>query len=101
MALEPIGESYNVAKLKARLQKRFPNHNFDVPALPDTECKAPGLCKSNNIFYTDMEGNKYCGLIFTQVSKDNISQMTKRTCNAMVKPVNTQGKYKESQEEIF
>ena len=51
MALEPIGNSVAVDKLKKRLKKKYPNHNFDVKQQPDTRCKAPSLCKSNKIFY--------------------------------------------------
>ena len=31
MDLESAGEIFNVKKLKEKLQKRYPNYNFDVP----------------------------------------------------------------------
>jgi len=101
MALEPIGESFNVAKLRARLQKRFPDYNFDVPAPPDTTCKAPALCKNNTIYYTDSNGERYCGLSFIQVADENISKTTRRTCNALIQKVNLQDLARDNQEEIF
>ncbi len=48
MDLESAGEIFNVKKLKEKLQKRYPNYNFDVPPLPDRECKAPILCKNKD-----------------------------------------------------
>ena len=56
------GVSINVDKLKAKLQEKYPNHNFDIPPPPDTRCKKEYECKRlNNITYTDKEGNIYCG----------------------------------------
>jgi len=101
MALEPIGDSFNVAKLKARLQKRYPNYNFDVPAPPDTTCKAPALCANNTIYYTDMEGNKYCGLSFVQVADEGFGKASRKTCHAMIQKVDLQDLAKDKQEEIF
>jgi len=49
MDLERAGESINIEKLKARLQKRFPDYNFDVPAPPDTKCKAPFYCEQTRL----------------------------------------------------
>ena len=49
MALEPIGNSIAVDKLKKRLKKRYPNHNFDVKQQPDTRHKAPSLCEETRL----------------------------------------------------
>jgi hypothetical protein len=42
------GISINVDKLKAKLQERFPNHNFDIPPPPDTKCKQQVGCNRLN-----------------------------------------------------
>ncbi len=84
MALEPIGNSVGIEKLKEKLKKRFPNHNFDIPSEPDTRCKAPSMCKNNKIFYTDSEGNKYCGQRF-KLQHPKISHSWEwSTCHALV-----------------
>ena len=31
MDLEPVGSLFDADKLKAKLQKKFPDYNFDVP----------------------------------------------------------------------
>jgi|TARA_R100000005_G_C4962787_1_gene178807 hypothetical protein len=102
MDLEPIGESFNVKRLKDKLKKRYPNHNFDVPAEPDTQCKAPYLCnKSDKITYTDTEGNLYCGLRFKQSDKDDPYKWQWETCHALIRKVNISSKYEELQDDIF
>ena len=95
MALEPIGNSVAVDKLKKRLKKQYPNHNFDVKQQPDTRCKAPSLCKSNKIFYTDKEGNRYCGQRFKLQHEDNPFSYEWKTCHALVKKAVVKNKQKE------
>jgi len=90
VALEPIGESFKIDELKERLKKRFPNHNFNVPAPPDTKCKSPYLCKTNDIKYRDSDGNEYCGLRFKQTDENNHYIWEWKVCHAMIhqaKPV--------------
>ena len=70
MALEDGGISINVDRLKAKLKERYPDYNFDIPPEPDTKHKAPSICLNNNIFYTDMEGNMYCGARYKQVEEN-------------------------------
>ena len=85
MALEPIGNSIAVEKLKNRLKKRFPNHNFDVKQQPDTRHKAPHLCKDNKIKYIDMEGNLFCGQRYKLQHEDNPFSYEWKTCHALIK----------------
>lgn len=72
MALEEIGSSESLKKLVIRIKERFPDYNFDVPAPPDTKCKAPGLCSPNSIRYYDNDGNIYCGQRYKLVEESNI-----------------------------
>lgn len=92
MALEDGGISINVDKLKAKLKERYPDYNFDIPPEPDTKHKAPSICLSNTIFYTDMEGNMYCGARYKQVDENNIYKWEFRTCDALVKKADQGGK---------
>tara|TARA_B100000214_G_C23832950_1_gene565088 strand:+ start:41 stop:337 length:297 start_codon:yes stop_codon:yes gene_type:complete len=85
MALEPIGNSIAVDKLKKRLKKRYPNHNFDVKQQPDTRHKAPSLCERNTINYRDVEGNLYCGQRYKLQHEDNPFSYEWRTCGALIK----------------
>ena len=76
------GISINVDKLKAKLQERFPNHNFDIPPPPDTKCKQQVGCnRLNNITYSDKEGNIY--------------QWEYRECHALLKPADQGGDQQE------
>jgi len=84
MALESIGETFAVEKLKARLQEKFPNYNFDVPSEPDTKCKSAHYCKTNTIKYTDTEGNLYCGLRFKLQDDNNPYAWEWATCHALL-----------------
>ena len=85
MAIED-GISINVDKLKAKLQERFPNHNFDIPPPPDTKCKQKYDCKKlGNITYSDKEGNIYCGKRYKQTKEGNIYQWEYRECHALLK----------------
>ena len=89
------GISINVDKLKAKLQERYPNFNFDIPPEPDTKCKAPAVCLNNSIFYTDTEGNKYCGARYKQVEEGNIYKWEWKVCHALVKKADQGGKQDE------
>lgn len=84
-----------IDKLKQRLKERYPNHNFDIPQEPDTKHKAPSICLNNDIFYTDVEGNKYCGARYKQVDENNPYQWTFRECHALVKKADQGGKQDE------
>jgi len=86
MDLESAGEIFNVKKLKDKLQKRYPNYNFDVPPLPDRECKAPILCKNKDkVRYTDSQGNLYCGQRYKLINETNPYEWEWRTCHALLK----------------
>ena len=85
MALEQIGEAIQIEELRKKLKKRFPDYDFDTPPPPDTRHKAPGLCKSNELFYLDTEGNKYCGQRFKLQDLDDPYRWNWATCNALVK----------------
>jgi hypothetical protein len=86
MDLESAGEIFNVKKLKEKLQKRYPNYNFDVPPLPDRECKAPILCKNKDkVRYTDSEGNLYCGQRYKLTNETNPYEWEWRTCHALLR----------------
>jgi len=91
MALEDQGISINVEKLKKKLQERYPEYNFDVPAPPDTTCKARAFCKANRIMYTDTEGNLFCGQRYKQVDEDNPYKWEWMTCHALVKQADQGG----------
>ena len=93
MALE--SPNLNIEKLKKKLKERYPNHNFDVPPEPDTKCKSPHACLNNKVFYTDVEGNKYCGARYKQVDENNPYQWTFRECHALVKKADQGGKQNE------
>ncbi len=84
------GISIDVEKLKAKLQKRYPNYNFDVPAEPDTKHKSPS-CLNNKQFYTDIEGNTYCGTRYKEVEKDNYHKWTYKVCHALVEKADQGG----------
>jgi len=84
-----------IDKLKQRLKERYPNHNFDIPQEPDTKHKAPSICLNNDIFYTDVEGNKYCGARYKQADENNPYQWTFRECHALVKRADQGGKQNE------
>lgn len=95
MAIED-GISINVDKLKAKLQERFPNHNFDIPPPPDTKCKQKYDCKKlGNITYSDKEGNIYCGKRYKQTKEGNIYQWEYRECHALLKPGEQGGEQQE------
>ena len=91
MSLESAGQIFNVDKLKSKLKERYPNYNFDVAPEPDTKCKAPHVCLNNKIFYTDMEGNTYCGARYKQTEEDNYHKWTYQVCHAMVKKADQGG----------
>jgi hypothetical protein len=101
MDLERAGESINIEKLKARLQKRFPDYNFDIPPEPDTKCKAPFYCKQNDIKYTDMEGNLYCGYRYKLTDEKNPFAWEYKVCHALLEPIDVQAKHKEDEVELF
>ena len=79
--------SIDVDKLKAKLQKRYPNYNFDIPPPPDTRCKKEYECKKlGNITYADKEGNIYCGRRYKQTEEENPYKWEYRECHALLKP---------------
>ncbi|MBP02596.1 MAG: hypothetical protein CMM25_07285 [Rhodospirillaceae bacterium] len=84
MALEDNNISINLDKLKDKLKKRYPDYNFDIQPEPDTRHKSPFICKDNDIFYTDAEGNRYCGARYKHVEDDNIYKWEYRVCHALV-----------------
>jgi|SRR6056300_597223 len=90
------GISIDVEKLKARLKKKYPNHNFDIPPPPDTKCKKEYECKQlNNITYSDKEGNIYCGRRYKQTKGENYHQWEYRECHALIKPGKQSGEQTE------
>jgi hypothetical protein len=91
MALEDGGISINVEKLKVKLKEKYPNYNFDIPPEPDRLHKAPHLCKTNTIFYTDKEGNRYCGTRYKEVDNKNIHKWEYKVCHALVEQTNQGG----------
>tara|TARA_R100000742_G_C4276774_1_gene98075 strand:- start:86 stop:382 length:297 start_codon:yes stop_codon:yes gene_type:complete len=95
MALDPIGSSLKIKELKSRLEKRFPNFNFDVKQEFDTKHKSPSLCKSNTINYTDMEGNLFCGQRFKLQSDKNPFSYEWATCHALIKKAEVKDNSKE------
>lgn len=101
MDLEPVGGLFDVDKIKARLQKRFPTHNFNVPAPPDTRCKSQFYCKDNDIRYTDTDGNLYCGLRYKEADDKDPYKWEWKVCHALLKPVDIQAKHKEEEVELF
>ena len=102
MDLESVGSSINVERLKEKLKKRFPNHNFDIPPEPDRKCKAPYLCNSTGkLKYSDSEGNIFCGQRFKLTDKDDPYKWTWETCHAMLQSVDEQKKFKDMQGDIF
>ena len=90
MSLEQAGGS-GLNKLIKTIKERYPNHNFDIPPEPDTKCKAPALCKTNTIFYTDTEGNRYCATRYKEVDSKNIHKWEFKTCHALVEQADQGG----------
>lgn len=84
------GISINVDKLKQKLQERYPNHNFDIPPEPDTTHKSPS-CLNNNQFYTDNNGDMFCGARYKQVEEGNIYKWEWKVCHALVKKADQGG----------
>ena len=70
MALEPIGNSFAVEKLKEKLKKRFPEVDYDN------------------------EGNVFCGQRYKKIHEDNPYSWEWATCNALIR----EGKPKFKQE---
>jgi hypothetical protein len=101
VALEPIGDSFAVDKLKAKLQKKYPNQNFDLPAPPDRKHKAPYLCKDNKIFYEDINGNVFCGNRFKKQDDVNPYKWDWAVCHALVKSDNEKQIHTDNQKEMF
>tara|TARA_Y100000361_G_scaffold21307_1_gene16618 strand:+ start:3254 stop:3559 length:306 start_codon:yes stop_codon:yes gene_type:complete len=101
VALEPIGESFAVDKLKTKLQKKYPNHNFDLPAPLDRKHKAPYLCKDNKIFYEDMEGNVFCGCRYKKQDDTNPYKWDWAVCHALVTSANEKQIHTDNQKEMF
>jgi len=101
VALEPIGNSFAVDKLKAQLQKKYPNYNFDLPAPLDREHKAPYLCKDNKIFYEDMDGNVFCGNRYKKQDNSNPYKWEYTVCHALVTSANEKQITTDNQKEMF
>ena len=90
------GISINVEKLKAKLQERYPNHNFDVPPEPDRKCKQQiGCNRLNNITYTDKEGNTYCGRRYKETEEGNPYKWQYRECHALLQSARQGGEQRE------
>ena len=90
------GISINVDKLKAKLQEKYPNYNFDIPPQPDTKCKQViGCNRLTNNTYSDKEGNIYCGRRYKQTEKGNIYKWEYRECHALLKSAEQEGKQDE------
>ena len=79
MALEQ--PSFPLDKLKAKLKKKYPNHNFDVPYMPDTKCKVNGRCPGNRAIYYDNSGNYFCGAIIKMIDERTMEKSDKE-CGA-------------------
>ncbi len=80
MALEQ--PNLQIDKLKKKLQKRYPNHNFDIPSMPSTECRMKGKCPANKVTYYDNDGNYYCGQQVEIISDLRSMKKEKRECGA-------------------
>ena len=94
MALEQADFS-GIERLKKKLQEKYPNHNFDIPSEPHTEHKSY-LCKDNKIFYTDKEGNVFCGGRYKEADARNPFIWTWRECHALVQ----KAKQEDEQDEL-
>ena len=79
MALEQ--PKFPLEKLKAKLKKKYPNHNFDVPSMPDTKCQANGRCPGNRAIYYDNSGNYFCGAIIKMIDERTMEKSDKE-CGA-------------------
>jgi hypothetical protein len=79
MALEQ--PKFPLEKLKAKLKKKYPNHNFDVPSMPDTKCKVNGRCPGNRAIYYDNSGNYFCGAIIKMMDERTMEKSDKE-CGA-------------------
>lgn len=79
MALEQ--PKFPLEKLKAKLKKKYPNHNFDVPSMPDTKCAVNGRCPGNRAIYYDNSGNYFCGAIIKMIDERTMEKSDKE-CGA-------------------
>jgi hypothetical protein len=79
MALEQ--PKFPLEKLKAKLKKKYPNHNFDVPSMPDTKCKVNGRCPGNRAIYYDNSGNYFCGAI-SKMMDERTMEKSDKECGA-------------------
>lgn len=81
--------SINVQRLVERLQKRFPNYDFNQPAQLDRRCKksTTGVCPvSKHLEYaTDIDGNDFCIKQIKLADENNPYAHTVVTCNAIIK----------------
>ena len=81
MALE--NPSLSVDKLKAKLKKKYPNHNFDIKAELDSTCKMGGRCPGNRAIYYDNDGNYFCGAQVKLMDPNSMEKST-RECGAFL-----------------
>jgi hypothetical protein len=85
--LEPI--NYNVQKLVERLQKRFPDYDFNQPAQIDRRCKKSytGQCPvvKHSSYATDTDGNDFCIKQIKVALADNPYAHNVITCNAILR----------------
>ena len=93
MALEQ--PKFPLDKLKAKLKKKYPNHNFDVPSMPDTKCKVNGRCPGNRAIYYDNSGNYFCGAIIKMMDERTMEKSDKEFFYAKNMYLDLDGKYKE------
>ena len=86
MALEK--GNLNIEKLKAKLQERYPNYDFDKPAPLDRRCKVVEEVRTctkidERPLIIDNNGNEVCVYLFKQQVDNSIYGVEKR-CHAVV-----------------
>ena len=74
--------SISIGKLKDKLKKKYPNHNFDIASLPDTKCRFPHRCRQGQPVYYDKDGNYFCAVMDKVVTDLGSMKNELQGCNA-------------------
>ena len=77
--------SYNVEKLIAKLQKRYPEYDFSQPIRPNRVHRCVTKNDRPGEYATDVEGNDFCIRQFKQTRDDNPYVYEIKTCYAILR----------------
>ena len=77
--------SYNVEKLIAKLQKRYPEYDFSQPIRPNRVHRCVTKNDRPGEYATDVEGNDFCIRQYKQTRDDNPYVYEIKTCYAILR----------------